>query len=162
MNRLIHIFVKLVDIRLCLGNAVAYRKLPQGVHDGRDVDTVGALRGTGMAPHANPDRPAAQSCFALVELDKAQDMVGQQIHVLHERTAGTAGPAVPAKVNCLPGHVVDDLFETTHRGRRFAGSCLLFKMTHDSNHKEDWLPQARRHTRKLLILYRKLHHGALT
>jgi hypothetical protein len=64
-----------------------------------------------MTSDAKPDRPATENLFTLIELNEANDLVGQKIHVVGKRATAAAGPAMPAKANPLPCQVVDNSFE---------------------------------------------------
>jgi len=74
----------------------------EGVHDGHNVDVVGALAGAGVAVDADPDGAALQHLLPQAVLDHPDERVGRMVHGCHEGATVGAGAALVAEVQVGP------------------------------------------------------------
>jgi hypothetical protein len=103
LNGIEYFAVKFEDIRLSYRHLFFNCLLTEGMCNGRDVDTVGALDGACIAANANPDARALQSLFLESQLNKPDNPVWEKIHGFSKGASAGAALAVVAEVEINTG-----------------------------------------------------------
>jgi len=103
LNGIEYFAVKFEDIRLRYRLFYFNCHLTEGMCNGRDVDTVGALDGACIAANANPDARALQGLFLESQLNKPDDPVWEKIHGSSKGASADTALAVVAEVEFNTG-----------------------------------------------------------
>lgn len=104
--------VKIEDVGFGHLDSFFKPQLPQGVHDGGQIDLHGTLHRAGLAARADPDGMRLQGLPAQAQLQQPQDGVGRVVHGRHKRAAVGAGAAVQTAVELDPAQFLQLPVET--------------------------------------------------
>jgi hypothetical protein len=58
----------------------------QGIHDLGDIDVIRASNTTGITGGADPNRLRRENLFSMVVLDMTENLIGEDIHGISDRT----------------------------------------------------------------------------
>jgi hypothetical protein len=111
LNGVVHVFMKTINRVIGGRDPLPEGHLSQGIHNSGNIDTIGALTRAGIASNAHPYGFAGQGFTPFPQLNQADDLIGQQVHVRGKRAATAAGQTMPAQLNGLSSEVIDNLDE---------------------------------------------------